>query len=430
MRSNPALRMKARPKLNKYILHTPFAKQAAFLLLSHLEAFFGGAAGPGKSEALLMAALQYVDVPGYAALLLRRSYADLAKPGALMSRAREWLQGTDARWAGQEHAWHFPSGAQLAFGYLENVGDEEQYQSAEFQYVGFDELTQFTEAQYRYLFSRLRRLKGVKIPIRMRAASNPGGVGHDWVKQRFIISKHPDRFFLPARFTDNPYLDLDEYRMVLAQLDPVMRLQYENGDWDVRQEGSLAKREWFQVVDAAPAQAQRARYWDMAATERSAKSADPDWTVGTRMAKAGGIYYIEHVVRERVGAAHVMQLIKQTAEADGRDVHIFYEQEGGASGKIVTAQLAALLAGYTFRAIPVHKDKVTRAMPFLSQAQAGNVKLVRGAWIQDWLDEMCAFPLGAHDDQCDTSAGALAGLAGDGETYGEYLEQMADIDAD
>src|SRR5439155_6373928 len=84
------------------------------------------------------------------------------------------------------HTWKFPSGAVLRFGYLDTALDIYQYQSAEFQFIGFDELSQFKENDYRYLFSRLRKAKGIDVPLRMRSGSNPGGVGHEWVKKRFI----------------------------------------------------------------------------------------------------------------------------------------------------------------------------------------------------------------------------------------------------
>src|SRR5258708_27833925 len=98
-----------------YCPQTPFEKQQIFLSLTGQEALFGGSAGPGKSSALLMAALQYVEVPRYAALLLRRTYADLALPGALMDRAAEWLRPTAARWREPDKTWVFPSGATLSF---------------------------------------------------------------------------------------------------------------------------------------------------------------------------------------------------------------------------------------------------------------------------------------------------------------------------
>ena len=107
-----------------YIPHKPTPKQLAFLLLENQEALYGGAAGGGKSDALLMAALQYADVPGYSALLLRRSYTDLSLPGALMDRAKAWLMPSVARWRDSLKTWEFPSGASITFGYLEKPGDE------------------------------------------------------------------------------------------------------------------------------------------------------------------------------------------------------------------------------------------------------------------------------------------------------------------
>jgi len=206
-----------------YIPHKPTAKQLAFLLLENVEALYGGAAGGGKSDALLMAALQYVDQPDYSALLLRRSYADLALPGALMDRAKEWLMPADAHWREASKTWTFPSGATLSFGYLEHTGDEYRYQSTEFAFIGFDELTQFEEKQYRYMFSRLRRLADSSVPLRMRTASNPGGIGHEWVRSRFIDDDplNQRRVFISARLPDNPYLDQAAYIESLDQLDPI-----------------------------------------------------------------------------------------------------------------------------------------------------------------------------------------------------------------
>ena len=161
----------ARPA--RWIPHSPTPKQRQFLDCTAKEVFYGGAAGGGKTDALLMAALQYVDVPGYRALLFRRTFADLNLPGALMDRARDWLGGTPARWNAHDHVWTFPSGASLTFGYLETERDKYRYQSSELQYIGFDELTQFGESQYLYLFSRLRRLAGSEVPLRMRSSLKP-----------------------------------------------------------------------------------------------------------------------------------------------------------------------------------------------------------------------------------------------------------------
>lgn len=241
-------------RTSPYSPHEPTERQRLFLTLPHLEAFYGGAAGGGKSDALLMGALQYADAPRYSALILRRTFQDLAKPGALLDRAREWLASSGARWNEQKKQWRFPSGAVLAFGYLENDADIFQYQSAEYQFIGFDELTQFTERQYTYLFSRLRRLADSTVPVRMRSASNPGGIGADWVAARFIpddwqadeagalrVLEKDGRAFVPARLEDNPYLDQDAYEGSLAELDEVTRAQLRRGDWRIRPQGNIYK---------------------------------------------------------------------------------------------------------------------------------------------------------------------------------------------
>jgi len=191
-----------------------------------------------------MSALQYADVPNYAALLLRRSFRDLNQPDALIPRSKEWLSGK-AQWNQQSQRWTFASGSTLTFGYLENPDDVYQYQGAAFQFVGFDELTQFRENDYRYLFSRLRRLQKLDVPIRMRAASNPGGRGHDWVKRRFVAdSKEPTAEFIPATLDDNPHLDREAYRKSLDLLDPTTRAQLLAGSWDAGDAGIIAY-EWI-----------------------------------------------------------------------------------------------------------------------------------------------------------------------------------------
>ena len=197
-----------------YCPHVPTPKQLAMLACPRTEAFFGGAAGGGKTDALLMGALQFVEWPNYNALLLRRTFRQLNQPNSIMNRARQWLARSDAIWSEADKRFTFPSGATITFGNLDREADIYQYDSSEFQYIGFDEVTSFSEAQYTYLFSRLRTTKDNPVPLRMRSASNPGNRGHDWVKQRFMIGQPPEmlqkdfptRFFLPARISDNPHI--------------------------------------------------------------------------------------------------------------------------------------------------------------------------------------------------------------------------------
>ena len=241
---------------NIFIPQNPFGRQARFIIYPSEEAFYGGQAGGGKSSALLMSALQYVEekhIPEgenklkYNALIIRRTLEDLDMPNAIMDRAKQWLLPKEDEgllvWKDQKKRFIFNSGATLTFRYLSHNKHLNSYQGAELQFVGFDELTQFPENQYNYLHSRLRKLENSDIPIRMRGASNPGGIGHDWVKKRFVEdnSKLP---FIPSAYTDNKYLNQEEYSKQLDKLDELTRLQLKYGDWNaVLKEGLLVSRD-------------------------------------------------------------------------------------------------------------------------------------------------------------------------------------------
>lgn len=404
---------------SSYIPQEPTDRQEQFLYRMKQEGLYGGSAGGGKSSALLMAALQFEDVPGYAALILRKSYADLALPDAIMDRSHQWLRGTDAKWHETEKTWEFPSGSTLTFGYLQNENDKYRYQSSAFQCICFDELTQFSENQYTYLFSRLRKLKSVPVPLRMRSASNPGGVGHAWVKQRFMIERRADRFFIPARLEDNPHLNAVEYRRSLMNLDPYTREQLLNGNWNITKPGRKFNRGWFERnrVPIEPegfrASRYRVRFWDLAATEAK-PGKDPDWTAGALLSMHQGQFCICDVKRIRGTPKTVNDFIRATAERDGVAITIVIEQEGGASGAFALDHfMRHELVGYNVRPKRQRVDKETRANPVSSAAEAGNIYLVEGEWNRDLLDELELFPQPeAHDDQVDALSGAYEALAG------------------
>ena len=394
------------PRMNEFIPHVPTVKQQIFLSLDCLEALYGGAGGGGKTDALLMAALQYVDVPGYSALLLRKSFTDLAMPGALMQRSHEWLRGTSAVWKDKDRTWVFPSGSTLTFGYLDTKDDRYRYQSAEFQFIAFDELTQFSEVDYRYLFSRLRRGKSSRVPLRMRSASNPGNRGHQWVRQRFLTEGRKEhRVFVPAKLADNPYIDDVTYRQSLAELDPITRRQILEGDWTATHSGSMFRREWFPIVEGKPSGMRWIRFWDLASTEQSGSN-DPDWTVGALVGFAGnGCWCVGDIRRSRSTPAAVESLILSTADADGRTVAIRMEQEGGASGKSIIDQYARkVLVGQDFKGWHPTGPKEEYARPLSAAAERRGVSLVRGAWLNAFFDELESFPDGEHDDQVDAAA--------------------------
>jgi predicted phage terminase large subunit-like protein len=401
------------PKLTPYIPHAPWPRQAAFLLLQHEEAFYGGAGGGGKSDALLMAALQYVDVPGYSALILRKSYAQLTKSEGLIPRAWEWLGKTDAHYLKGEKLWTFPSGARLEFGHLETDGAKFNYASAAYQFIGFDEVTDLEEKTYTFMFSRLRRAAGAEVPLRVRSASNPIGPGYDWVKRRFVNPGAKERPFVPARMGDNPALDTESYRRSLSHLDPITRARIESGDWSVREAGGFFRREWFTLLDGElPIGGQLVRYWDLAATEPS-PGEDPDWTVGCLATRgANGLFVIADVRRIRATPGPRDAFIRQVAQLDGRRVRVVIEQEPGSAG-------VSQIDHFRRRVLPEFwvdgdrptGDKATRAGPLASQAQVGNVALLLGEWNEVFLEEAEAFPMSPHKDQVDAAAGAYNRLA-------------------
>lgn len=184
-----------------------------------------------------------------------------------------------------------------------------------------------------------------------------------------------------------------------------------------QRDGGMFKRAWFDVVDAVPAGARRVRRWDFAATDpKDKKSGDPDWTVGLLLAEKAGVYYIEHVVRDQQSPAGVEKMLKTTASQDGRGIKIRIPQDPGAAGKANAAHQIKLLAGWDVRAVLESGSKEVRANPVAAQAEAGNVKLVRGPWNESFLEEVSMFPNGAHDDQVDALSGGFAELV-TGSTY-------------
>lgn len=226
--------------------------------------------------------------------------------------------------------------------------------------------------------------------------------------------------FIDPRAVDGELLDPVRFpRETVRKLQRDMGSYAYAGQYQQRpapREGGAFKRAWFEIVDAVPANSRRVRGWDFAASKpKPGKS--PDWTAGVRVARSpGGVFYVENVARVQGSPNEVERLLKATATQDPIGTAIRMPQDPGAAGKADAETKIRLLAGYDARARPVSGDKETRARPAAAQAEAGNVKIVRGFWNEVFLDELCTFPSGTHDDQVDAFADALNELAL-GSTY-------------
>lgn len=310
-----------------------------------------------NSDALLMAVAQYVDQPDYAGLIFRRTFADLALPGAIMDRARDWwINAPGVAWDGTNKTFRFASGAKVSFAYLQHAGDELRYQGAEFQCIGWDELTQFPDRRsYRYLLSRIRRPVTSHVPLRSLSASNPGGPGHSWVASDFDVELDGHGFpFYPARVVDNPYIDREAYIAGLMHLHPTTRAQLLNGDWRAREPGDYFRREWFgplldPAVDLWPSRdCRRVRWWDLAASIKEGAA----HTAGVRMARhRAGVYAIEHCASFQATPGMRDSRIVDIARSDGPSVTVGLEIEPGSGGPAQVEAIAEKLKTYGIRCV-------------------------------------------------------------------------------
>lgn len=219
-----------------------------------------------------------------------------------------------------------------------------------------------------------------------------------------------------VRYTaaDNPRISAEFLEAERRELGSRMFAQEYECAFLEEQEGGIFQRQWFKLVDSWPRDARLVRFWDRAATEASA-GADPDYTAGCLMAAKGGQFWIVDVRHARLTPKGNEDLIRQTAELDGRLVAVRMEEEGGSAGKDVVDHYArSVLQGYDFRGVRSTGSKVERAAPLSAVAEAGNLFLVRGQWdVQGFIDELCAFPSKeVHDDRVDSASGAHLALCG------------------
>src|SRR5690606_17216994 len=425
---------------------TQFFKTNADLVI------YGGSAGGGKTYALLMEALWHHDVQGYNAVIFRKNANQVRNPGGLWDNSCELFYdfGGYARETVLE--WSFDSGAIIKFAHLDTEKDKYSWQGSQICFIGFDELTHFSWGQFVYMLSRNRSICGIRPYIRATTNPDPDSWVRnfvDWwidsktgyaIKERsgvirwFIVqgdetiwadSKEElqERFegclpksvsFIASNIFDNQIL-LDKNPEYLANLKALPKFEREqllNGNWNIRPtSGMLFQRGHFEVVNAVPKNTKKVRYWDRAATKKT-ETNDPDYTVGLKLEQdSNGLLYITDIIRIQDTPLIVQKTIRNTATQDGLNVRIGIEQDPGQAGVSEADYLVRHLSGFPVKTYKATKDKITRSLPISSQCEAGNVKVIKASWNEDFFKELENFPESSHDDIVDALSGAFLMLS-------------------
>jgi predicted phage terminase large subunit-like protein len=413
-------------------------------------AFYGGAAGGGKTWALLFEAARHVDTPNYYGAIFRREIAQITIQGGLWDESQKLYPMVGANPSISSRKWTFPSGSTIRFEGCEQEIDKLKYQGAQFGFLGFDEVTHFTASQFWYLRSRCRSMTGIR-PV-VRATCNPDP--HSWVKQIIqpwldglkqpgelawylrenddlveVPAGTPDAIsitFIPAKVTDNQkLLSADPaYLANLKSLSLADRKALLEGSWEIVSTGNIFKHEWWKYYNEQSEYVDVVRYWDFAATEATGKN-DPDYTVGLKLGKtADGFFDVLDVQRFRESPSETERRIVATAAADGKAVTQFFEQEPGSSGKIVVDHyIRTVLSGYPAKAVKKTGSKLEEAKPVSAATENGLVRLPSGApWVLPFTNEAAMFPSKTvHDDQVDALSGAFNQVNNTNSVYDAFL---------
>ena len=432
--------LEAEPDPNVIKIGPQEGPQTDFLSCPADMVIYGGSAGGGKSYGLLLDPLRYVVHPKFGAVILRRTNPEIMNEGGLWDEACGLYLPLGARARQDDKSFTFPSGAVISLSHLQHEKNVYGWQGSQVPYLGFDELTHFTERQFWYLSSRQRNVSG--IPNLIRCTCNPdpdsfvrklidwwidaegyaiperSGVirwfirsGDDllWAfskeelikKYGYEAGRHAKSLtFIRSTLEDNKILlEKDpSYVATLESLPKVDRLRLKFGNWNIRPASGLYfKRNWFEIVehDKLPPLMKVCRGWDLAGTEedKDKKNKEPAATAGVKIARdVHGIFYILDVQYERISPGAVENLIKRMATQDGLRCTIRLPQDPGQAGKAQIVHFSKLLMGYTFKTRVMTGDKVTRAGPFSSMCEYGRVKVVRAKWNDNFFNHLEEFP--------------------------------------
>ena len=425
---------------------------------------YGGAAGGGKTYALLLDPLRYKDVEGYSAVVFRRHDTQIHIDGGLLDESREIYGGVPG--AVLHHTprarWVFGGKGSVTFAHIDGDGDLLKWQGSQITAVCFDELTHFSERAFFYMLSRNRSTCRVRPYV--RASCNPDA--DSWVaaflswwidqetgypipvrsgKKRWMLRRAGQIFWADSRrelwerFKLVSVEERDEPKSVsfiassvydnkiLLQSDPsyianlkalpdIERERLLCGNWKIRPAaGQFFRRTQVGILRVLPADVVFwVRAWDLAATAEDGKG-EPAYTAGVLMGRRkNGRYVVADVINRRLGAADVRRLVRQTAAADcakfGR-VRIRLPQDPGQAGKEQAQSYIRELAGYSVTTRPETGSKEARAEPVAAQWQGGNVDLLAGTWTEPYLSQLESFPQSRYKDMVDATSSAFSELS-------------------
>lgn len=433
--------------------------QEAFMSSSADVVVYGGAAGGGKTFAILMEPIRHINNPKFGAVIFRKNGVQITNEGGLWDESRN-LYGKIPGARGIKNPkpkWIFPSGARVSFAHIERDDMLYAWQGSQIALIEFDELTHFTEKQFFYMMSRNRSTSGVRPYI--RATCNPDS--ESWVARLIQWWWDPDtgyaipersgviRYFArieeEIRWGDTPQAVINqgadpdqvksftfiastlEDNQILMQQDPgylanllslplLEREQLLHGNWKIKAAAGLffKRSQIGAFLDAVPDDVtQWVRGWDLAATDE-AEGGEPAYTAGVLMGKRrNGRYVVADVTNVRLKAGAVRDHIKNTAIMDKkkyRRVKVRLPQDPGQAGKAQAESYLKFLAGFSLAIERESGSKETRAEPFAAQWQHSNVDLVLGEWNEPYLQQLESFPDSKFKDMVDASASAFGEL--------------------
>ncbi len=435
-------------------------KQEMFLRNSADICIYGGAAGGGKSYALLLEPGYHIDNPNFEAVIFRQQRPQILNAGGLWDVSNTiypHFNATSTR--SPKLTWTFPSGAKVTFAHLGMEKELHYWQGSQIPLIMFDELTHFSEKMFFYMLSRNRSMCGIKPYV--RATCNPDA--DSWVakfiewwidqdkgypiearcgKARWFIRRDETVFwadtkeelweqfnlvteeerqepksvaFISSTLQDNKLLMKQDpsYMANLKALPTVERERLLYGNWKIKPAAGLyfkrtQLRGYLEVIPADVVAWVRA--WDLAATSED-ENGEPAYTAGVLMGKRrDGTFVIADVINVRMSANEVRQLIKLTADRDRarhKLVRIRLPKDPGQAGKAQAESYIRFLAGYAAKAIAETGSKEARAEPVAAQWQAGNFYLVHGEWNDMYLDQLNSFPTSRYKDMVDATSSAF-----------------------